>query len=367
MTTAHLMDSQPPSPAARTEDVEIIVVGGSDVAARQAAWSRFSSGLPPGPLGADPRWLAILRDGLGHRPYCLEVRVAAELQAILPLAYVASPLFGRFLVSLPFVSTCGVLTADESFVTPLLNRAVELADELRVKHLELRLERPLVHPDFQPSTANKILMRRALPATAEILWKEIDSKVRNQIRKGEKQGFDVQWGEEERLESFYRVFSRNMRDLGTPVFPRRFFASILRHFGADAEFCVVSLKEQPVAAALLLHGRGTTKVPCASALREFSATNSNMFMYWQLLKRAVERGQTTFDFGRSTIGSGTERFKAQWDAAATPAHWVSYVRGGQRADLRKESKTFALLSRAWKMLPLPVAEFLGPRIVRGIP
>ncbi|HUE73647.1 MAG TPA: FemAB family XrtA/PEP-CTERM system-associated protein [Pirellulaceae bacterium] len=367
MTTAHLMDSQPPSPAAGTKDVEITVVSGSDVAARQETWSRLWSELPPGPIGADPRWLAILRDGLGHRPYGLEAHVAGQLQAILPLAYVATPLFGRFLVSLPFVSSCGVLAADESLVMPLLNRAVQLADELRVKHLELRLERPLEHPDFQPSAANKILMRRTLPATSDALWKEIDSKVRNQIRKGEKQGFDVQWGGQDRLESFYRVFSRNMRDLGTPVFPRRFFAGILSHFGPDAEFCTVSLKEQPVAAALLLHGRGTTKVPCASALREFSATNANMFMYWQLLKRAVERGQTTFDFGRSTIGSGTERFKAQWDAEAAPAHWISYVRDGRRTDLRKESATFALLSRAWKLLPLPVAEFLGPRIVRGIP
>jgi FemAB-related protein (PEP-CTERM system-associated) len=229
------------------------------------------------------------------------------------------------------------------------------------------LEQPLAHPSLAPSSASKVLMRLPLPATADALWKQIDSKVRNQIRKGEKQEFAVQWGSQELLESFYRVFSRNMRDLGTPVFSRRFFSSVLTHFAAEAEFCVVNLSGRPVAAALLLHGRGTSKVPCASALREFSSTNANMFMYWQLLKRAVQRGQQTFDFGRSTVGSGTERFKSQWDAVATPAHWMRWVRRGKGSDLRKESGTFALLSRAWKLLPVPVAQWLGPHIVRGIP
>ncbi len=346
---------------------KVTVVRGDDAAVRQVAWTQFAGALPAAPLGADPRWLSVLRDGMGHRPYCLEASERGQLRAILPLAFVSSTLFGRFLVSLPFVSSCGVLTADASQVTPLVNRAVELADELRVKHLELRLEQPLEHPAFEPAHAGKVLMRRTLPDTIDALWKEIDSKVRNQIRKGEKQGFEVQWGSEGLLESFYRIFSRNMRDLGTPVFSRQFFASVLRHFGPAAEFCIVNLNDRPIAAALLLHGRGITKVPCASALREFSATNANMFMYWQLLKRAVDRSQATFDFGRSTVGSGTERFKSQWDAVAAPAHWIRYVRGGKRADLRKESGSFALLSRAWKRLPLPLAEWLGPQIVRGIP
>ena len=347
--------------------IEIAVVSGNEADLRLDAWMKLWRELPPGPLGADPRWLAVLRDGLRHRPYCLEARRADRLEAILPLAYVASTLFGRFLVSLPFVSSCGVLAADERCELPLVDRAVQLADELRVKHLELRLERSVEHAALCPSAASKVLMRRPLPATADALWKEIDSKVRNQVRKGEKQGFEVQWGREELLPHFYRVFSRNMRDLGTPVFPRQLFSSILTHFSPDAEFCVLTLRDQPVAAAMLLHGRGMTKVPCASALKEFSATNANMFMYWQLLKRAVERGQAVFDFGRSTVGSGTERFKAQWDAVASEAVWLTYSRSPGGSDLRKESAKFQFFTQVWRRLPVPVAEWIGPTIVRGIP
>jgi hypothetical protein len=157
-----------------------------------------------------------------------------------------------------------------------------------------------------------------------------------------------------------------MRDLGTPVYGKQFFASILRHFAASAELCVVSLHARPIAAALLVHGRGISEVPSASALRDFNSTNANMFLYWQLLKRAVERSQHTFDFGRSTSGSSTERFKAQWGAEASPALWECYFRR-KRSTLKKESAGFSLLSRAWRCLPLRVAELIGPSIVRGIP
>jgi FemAB-related protein (PEP-CTERM system-associated) len=344
----------------------VTVIGPGPVRPSLDDWRRFANGLPPRPIGADPRWLAVLADGLGHLPYCLEARRDGRLCGLLPLALVRGPLFGRFLVSLPFVSSCGVLAEDAEAVARLVDRAMTLADELNVKHLELRSELPLENSRLDASPASKVQMRRPLPATVETLWKDLDSKVRNQIRKGEKQAFEIQWGHAELLEPFYRVFSRNMRDLGTPVFGRRLFAAILRHFGDDAELCIVRLNGRPIAAALLIHGEHITEVPCASSLREFNATNANMFLYWQLLKRAIARGSATFDFGRSTAGSGTERFKAQWDAVATPAAWQCYFRR-RRSDLRKESPVFAALARAWQYLPVSVAELVGPTIVRGLP
>jgi FemAB-related protein (PEP-CTERM system-associated) len=346
---------------------DIRVVSGAVALAAVGKWSEFCRTLPPEPIGADPRWLKVLAEGMGHVPYAIEAHMEGELRGLLPLALVRGPLFGRFLVSLPFVSSCGPLTADVSLAEPLVARAVSLADELRVKHLELRLAKPIVNRAFDPPAASKVLMRRPLPGSADALWKDLDSKVRNQVRKGEKQSFEICWGRGEQVESFYRVFSRNMRDLGTPVFSRKLFTAILHCFGEDAEICTLKIKEQPVAAALLIHGRGITKVPCASALREFNATNANMFLYWRLLKRAIERGAGVFDFGRSTVGSGTERFKAQWGAEASPAVWQCYHRRRRPADLRKESPAFSLLARAWRLMPLRLAELVGPAIVRGIP
>ena len=65
-------------------------------------------------LCADPRWLLALRDGLGHTPYLLEAEVDQSTVGSLPLALVKSRLFGRFLVSLPYLNSAGVIAEDTS-------------------------------------------------------------------------------------------------------------------------------------------------------------------------------------------------------------------------------------------------------------
>jgi FemAB-related protein (PEP-CTERM system-associated) len=177
----------------------------------------------------------------------------------------------------------------------------------------------------------------------------------------------VQWGRENLLPDFYRVFSRNMRDLGTPVFGCSLFREILAAFAAEAELCVVRLDRRPVATALLIHNKGKTDVPSASSLRRYNGTNANMFMYWRLLCRALERGQNRFDFGRSSPGSGTYRFKEQWGAQPTPAVWQYHIREGNADQMRPDNAKFARLIRIWQRLPVPLTRWIGPAIVRGIP
>jgi serine/alanine adding enzyme len=297
----------------------------------------------------------------------LEATAAGRSIGCLPLALVKSALFGRFLVSLPYVNTAGIKTAAPEAQYPLIDRAVALADELRVRYLELRQESAAVHPALTETQTSKVLMRLSLPLTAEQLWNSFKSKLRSQIRAGEKHDFQVAFGSHDLLSDFYGVFSRNMRDLGTPVFPKRLFHSILDQFQNAAEFCVLRHQGRPVAAALLLHGRITTEVPSASSLREFNSTNANMVMYWHLLKRAVERGQQVFDFGRSTIDSNTHRFKKQWGAETSPSVWQYYVRHGAIGEMRPDNAKFRLAISTWQRLPLWLANRLGPTIVRGIP
>src|SRR5262249_10661178 len=159
-------------------------------------------------------------------------------------------------------------------------RAVDLADQLNVRFLELRHEKPVEHAALSCRISSKVHMRLPLPNTAGKLWDALSAKVRNQVRKGTKNDFAVAWGGRELLADFYAVFSRNMRDLGTPAFGRRLFAAILEQFPSDAELCVIRASAQPIAAALLLHGRGVTEVPSASSLWQFNPTCANMLMYW---------------------------------------------------------------------------------------
>jgi FemAB-related protein (PEP-CTERM system-associated) len=158
-----------------------------------------------------------------------------------------------------------------------------------------------------------------------------------------------------------------MRDLGTPVFGQKLFASILAHFPDRSELCVVRCDGRPIAAAIIVHGPGTTEVPSASSLRPYNSTNANMLMYWHLLRRAIERGQQVFDFGRSSLDTNTFRFKRQWGARPEPATWQYYVRRGNVADMRRESSKYRRMIGIWRRLPVGVTRLIGPALVRGIP
>jgi serine/alanine adding enzyme len=312
-------------------------------------------------------WLPIMREAFGHKVMLIQAREGEQILGALPLALVKSALFGRFLVSLPYVNCAGVDASSDEVARKILDKAVELADEHDVKYLELRHGREIDHPALTQKNDTKVLMRLALPDAAEKLITGFKSKLRSQIRSGEKHNFDVTFGGHELLAPFYDVFSRNMRDLGTPVYSWRLFAAIFKHVGEKAEMCVVRLGKRPVAAALLVHAREVTEVPSASSLRAFNSTNANMVMYWHLLKRAIERGQKLFDFGRSTIDSNTFRFKKQWGAQPQPSVWQYYVRRGSIDQLRPDNVRFSLAIRAWQHLPVWLTRLIGPAIVRGIP
>ena len=344
---------------------DLLVHRGPAALSRIASWqSALCAAEHP---AHDLRWLAALSRGLAQTPLIVEETSDGQLAGLLPLALVKSPLFGRFLVSLPYVNSAGPLTAEVEVARRLIDRAVELAEELNVRYLELRNEREFDHPALSEKNTSKVHMRLALPASADALMASFKSKLRSQLKGHLKNEFEFCWGGSELLGEFYGVFSRNMRDLGTPVYPSKFFAAILDEFGRDAELCVARLKGEPAAAALFIHGQSVTEVPSASSLREFSSTGVNMAMYWHLLCRAIERGQKIFDFGRSTSGSGTYKFKEQWGAKPEPAVWQYHVRRGSAMQMRPDNGKYGPAIRAWQRLPLWLANLIGPTIVRGIP
>ncbi|MGN6543836.1 MAG: FemAB family XrtA/PEP-CTERM system-associated protein [Aureliella sp.] len=313
-------------------------------------------------------WLKAISAGLKHTAFLLTHKAAGgEVDGALPLVLVKSPWFGRFLVSLPYVNTGGVWAASDEAAQQLVTRACQLADQHRVRYLELRHEVPVEHPQLGASRTDKVHMRLPLPDSDEALERSFKSKLRSQIKKSKEHGLSIRWGGAELLPKFYDVFAINMRDLGTPVFSRGLFEAILAAFPDSAELCVVEKDARAIAAGLLVHRRGVTEVPSASSLRSYNFTSANMWMYRNLLARAIERGSHTFDFGRSSEGSGTYKFKAQWGAVPHPATWQYYVRKGSAEDMRPDAGGKKLLVRMWQKLPVPISRTLGPSIVRGIP
>jgi FemAB-related protein (PEP-CTERM system-associated) len=353
--------SQPGAPA-------IVTLEAKALAARLPELARFVIGIGPRlPLSRHPGWLVALQQGLGHTPYCLEARLDNLCQGVLPLAAVKSRLFGHFLVGLPYLNYGGPMCRDHACEGPLLQAARLLAYRLDVRYLELRDERPYEHSGFVANPGLKLHMRLPLPADADLLWKKLDAKVRNQIRKGQKSGLTLAWGGPELVDDFHSVFSENMRDLGTPAYGKRFFRAILEQFPDRAELGVARLGARPVACCLLLHGWGVTEVPSASSLRAYNSTCANMLLYWTMLERTIARKQVEFDFGRSSPDSPTFRFKKQWGALPHQAVWNHYVRQGNAADMRPTNPKYGRAVQIWQKLPLWLTRIAGPLIVRGIP
>jgi FemAB-related protein (PEP-CTERM system-associated) len=298
----------------------------------------------------------------------LAAREGGDIRGLLALGFVRSQLFGRYLVSLPYLNYGGVLADDDVVARLLIDRAINLADHLSVRYLELRHEDAVEHPALiSRDGPGKVHMRLPLPRSREALWEEIPSKARNQVRKGQRTDGVISWGGTELLPEFYAVFTQNMRDLGTPTYGKSLFRTALEEFHGDAEICVVRCEDTPAGAALLVHGAGTTEVLSASTMRRYNPLCVNMLMYWHLLERAVDRGQNTFDFGRTTPGSNTFNFKRQWGARPTSANWQYYVRSGTPSDMRPDNPRYRRFIDLWRRLPVPVTRWIGPSIVRGIP
>src|SRR5439155_10298790 len=202
---------------------EIRLYSACELPQHMGRWETYVQGFGDTPLSRHPGWLLVLQKGLKHTPYCFEATNGDQVCGLLPLAYIRSLLFGRFLVGLPYLNYGGVLADDDSCARQLLDQAAQLADKLNVRYLEVRHERQIPHPLVSQSSSHKVNMWLALPATKEQLRKQLTFRVRNRVCKGERSDLTVHWGGHELLPEFYQVFSEHMRDLGTPVYGRALF------------------------------------------------------------------------------------------------------------------------------------------------
>jgi serine/alanine adding enzyme len=334
----------------------------------QIEWDDFVDGIESSSIYHRAAWRDLIRDIFGHDSYYLHVKDGAgRIQGVLPLVHLKSLLFGNFLVSMPYFNYGGCLARGEGERDALHQRAVELARKLSASHIEFRDENTGVNVGL-PERTDKVSMRLELPDDPDKLWSALGSKLRSHIKRPLRESPVVRTGGLELLDDFYKVFAVNMRDLGTPVYGKDFFKSILENFKDHCHLLVVSKDEQPVAAGFLMGHKGMMEIPWASSLREYNRYGFNMLMYWEALKLSIEKGFTIFDFGRSSHDSGTYRFKKQWGAQPVQLHWHYWLmEGDQIPILNPTNPKYSLAIKLWKKLPLPIANMIGPRLVKNLP
>ena len=309
-------------------------------------------------------WKGIVERVLGHECVYLAARSPdGRIVGVLPLVRVSSHLFGSYLVSMPFLNAGGPLGSAVA-VQALTARAVDITRSRGIELLELRSRHGL--PVDLPVSHRKITVVRELtPGNPGLVWDSLRAKVRSQVRRPQKEGIVVRFGLDQ-VGSFFRVFSQHMRDLGTPTQPRGLFEALVEAFPAEVWFGCAYDGTRPIAAGCGLRGQDEFEMTWAASLAHYNALAPNMLLYWAFMERAAEQGLATFDFGRCTPGSGTHRFKQQWGGVDQALWWYQHG-AGRVATPSPDDRAFAWGPRMWKKLPLPVANVLGPRVVRLIP
>jgi FemAB-related protein (PEP-CTERM system-associated) len=331
-------------------------------------WDEFVDSHPEGTAWHRAAAVAIGARAFGLKTFYLTALDAAgSIQGVLPLVEQSSLLFGRFLSSVPFFTYGGILARDTAAAAALAARGSEIARERHAKHLELRQAVPCQGLQLA-ERLDKISMVLDLPADEAALSKQLGSKLRSQIKRVEREQPTVQWGGVELLSEFHQVFARSMHELGTPVYPRKFFDITFDALQGRIEALVVRLKGRAEAAAIVVRHGDRMEVPWAACSPDGKRVSLNMRLYWEMLSRSISLGAEAFDFGRSSIDSGTHKFKAQWGAQPRQLHWYYWLpQGADIPRLNHSNPKYELAAKAWRRMPLWSANLLGPWLVRHLP
>jgi len=336
-------------------------------------------------------WRDVIQRTYGHPTYfliCQESHAASQeavpsvlgdhgISGVLPLVHMRHAIFGNSLVSMPFLDGGGVLSDSEVARRDLVAEAVGLGRSIGATRIELRQEwETLSLADVGGGPAagtlpaaiqrGKVRMLLQLPESGQLLMDSFKSKLRSQISKPIKEGLTSRDGAQELLEDFYRVFLVNMRDLGSPVHSLDLMRNVLDAFPGRARVFVVYKDAEPVAASVVVGSKEVLRNPWSSSLRQYSSLSPNMLLYLRMLEYACDQGYRTFDFGRSTPGEGTFRFKEQWGAKPAPLYWHNLALDGRDPNTGLDSSKFELATRYWQKLPVFVTRILGPPIRKHI-
>lgn len=332
--------------------------------ADEARWEAFVADCPEATFFHRIGWKRVIEQGLGHRCRYLLAERDGRIEGVLPLAEVRSRLFGHQLVSSPCCVYGGVAASSAPARQALLDAAVAEAEGLGVDALELRNRAPVCAG--WPTKDLYVTFRREISASDDANLKAIPRKQRAMVRKGIAAGLGSRLTEDTGL--FFRIYAESVRNLGTPVFPRRFFEVLFDTFHDDAEIAVISAPGgEDIAAVMSFYFRDEVLPYYGGSRPRARALKGNDFMYWDLMCRAAGRGARVFDYGRSKAGTGPYDFKRNWGFTPEPLHYQYHlVKADSVPEVNPKNPKYRYFIEAWKRLPLPIANAIGPLLARNL-
>lgn len=326
-------------------------------------WECFVATAPQATFFHRAGWKTVIERAFGHRCHYLYAQRDGHIEGVLPLAHVRSRLFANALISTPFCVYGGIAAASEDARAALDAAACELARALGVDYLELRQLDPGNRQ--RPTKDLYFTFRKAISGDPEENLAQIPRKQRAVVRKGIESGMQSSIDGDTRR--FYDAYSESVRNLGTPVFSKKYPALLREVFGDACQILTVTHERRVVASVMSFYFRDQVLPYYGGGTRLARDLKGNDFMYWELMRRAGEQGARLFDFGRSKADTGPFRFKKHWGFEPQPLHYEYLLVGSaQVPDLSPANPRYQRVIAAWKRLPLRVSRLIGPPLARHL-
>ena len=332
--------------------------------AREPAWDAFVSAMPDGSFFHLSAWARVISRAFGHQPHYTLAERDGSIVGILPLAHVKTRLFGNTLISVPFCVYGGIVAADGEARAALEDHAGVLMGKTGATAVEMRYREPvdngwLAGPDLY------VTFRRPIEADNEKNMKAIPRKQRAMVRKGIQNGLTSVCDRD--VDGLHRIYAESVRNLGTPVFAKKYFRILAEEFEDCLDVITILDGDAAIASVMNFYFRDEVLPYYGGGTLAARGRAGNDFMYWEVMRRAADRGCRMFDFGRSKIGTGAYAFKHNWGFEPAPLHYRFKLKPGAAIpDHNPMNPKYRLFIQAWKRLPIPVANTIGPHIVRGI-
>ncbi|MDD5275074.1 MAG: FemAB family PEP-CTERM system-associated protein [Methylovulum sp.] len=332
-------------------------------AANYAHWDEFVQNNSEATFFHLSGWKTVIEQAFGHKTHFLYAENGGAITGILPLVHVKSLLFGNTLVSTAFCVYGGIVANDEESYDALDKEACRLAQELGVDALEMR-HRTQKHPE-RPYKKLYVTFRKALDPEVEKNMLAIPRKQRAMVRKGIEAGLTSVI--DEGVERLHQAYSESVRNLGTPVFSKKYFQLLKETFGGQCEVLSIEHNGQLIASVMNFYFKDEVLPYYGGGTELARNLKGNDFMYWEVMRRAVEKGVKLFDFGRSKEGTGSYSFKKNWGFVPEPLFYEFYlVKATELPDINPLNPKYQLFIAAWKRLPLPVSQFIGPFLSKDL-
>lgn len=320
-------------------------------------WDTFVESCPEATFFHRAGWKRVVENVFGHETFYLFAESSEGIEGVLPLGHVQSRLFGSSLISAPFGVYGGVAARDEAARRVLEDEAESLAVALGVDYLEMR-HRVRRRDDWQTKDLY-VTFRKRMAADPEENFRAIPRKQRAMVRKGLAAGLE---GEiDDGVDRLFDAYATSVRNLGTPVYPRRYFQALKDEFGSDCEITTITKSGETLSSVLSFFFRDEVLPYYGGGTAEARLFKANDFMYWEVMRRAVERGCRVFDYGRSKIGTGSFSFKKNWGFEPEPLPYqYRLVRASEVPNVSPANPKYRFFVNTWRKMPLFLSKAVGP-------